>query len=243
MAERPVFISNPELKGFVEVKDIKFEWFPGFSAKQKQKSVESLHRNFKELYPSLKVLEISSKSDRELGVSLSAFNLMIKGKNDKEFSVETAFQASKVFEHGGPFLDLYKKTSKEAKKDPRIKSSGKLLYFQLFSRRWELEPKTFFYDWLYTHALSLNQELSKEVVQYDAFTDIEFNPQKSINCQARSVALYVSLYRAGDLEKALSSVDKFKELAFGIQSTKNNEKEHKNDEEELKQLNIFDLLD
>ncbi|MDF2065093.1 hypothetical protein [Bacillus sp. Cr_A10] len=243
MAERPVFICKPELKGYVEVKDIKFEWFPGFSVKQKQKSIESLHLSFKELYPSQKVLEVSSKSDKELGISLSAFNLMIKTKNDKEFSVETAFQASKVFEHDGPFVDLYEKTSKEAKKDPRIKNSGKLIHFQYFSRRWELEPKTFFYDWLYTNALSHNKDLSKEVVQYDAFTDIEFNPQKSINCQARSVALYVSLYRAGVLEDALSSIDKFKELAFGQQPTKNNVKVDNNKKEEHEQISIFDLKD
>lgn len=68
---------------------------------------------------------------------------MFKTKNNKEFSVETAFQSSKVFESGGPFLDLYEKTQKEAKKDLRIKSSGKLLYFQFSDRRWELEPKTF----------------------------------------------------------------------------------------------------
>ncbi|QJC95217.1 hypothetical protein HC660_07200 [Bacillus mojavensis] len=241
MAERPVFISSVKEKGYVSTQEIEFEWFPGFSVKQKQKSIESFHKNFKERNPSSNVLEISSKSDKELGVALSAFNLMIKTKNNKEFSVETAFQASKVFEKGGPFLDLYSKTSKEAKKDPRIKNSGELLYFQYFGRKWELEPKTFFYDWLYTNALSHNKELSKEVVQYDAFTDIEFNPHKSINCQARSVALYVSLYKAGLLEVALSSVEKFKELAFGQQH--NNKKDVKVDKETTEQLSIFDKMD
>ncbi|MGG1229743.1 DarT1-associated NADAR antitoxin family protein [Bacillus halotolerans] len=241
MAERPVFISSVKEKGYVSTQEIEFEWFPGFSVKQKQKSIESFHKNFKERNPSSNVLEISSKSDKELGVALSAFKLMIKTKNNKEFSVETAFQASKVFEKGGPFLDLYSKTSREAKKDPRIKNSGELLYFQYFGRKWELEPKTFFYDWLYTNALSHNKELSKEVVQYDAFTDIEFNPHKSINCQARSVALYVSLYKAGLLEVALSSVEKFKELAFGQQH--NNKKDVKVDKETTEQLSIFDKMD
>jgi hypothetical protein len=240
MAERPVFISSVKEKGYVSKQDIEFEWFPGFSVKQKQRSIDSFHKNFKELYPSSNVLEISSKSDKELGVALSAFNLMIKTKNNKEFSVETAFQASKVFETGGPFVDLYEKTSKEAKKDPRIKNSGELLYFQFFGRRWELEPKTLFYDWLYINALSFNKELSKEVVQYDAFTDIEFNPQKSINCQARSVALYVSLYRADVLEDALSSIEKFNELAFGQQCNKDIKK---GDKGETKQLSIFDEID
>lgn len=241
MAKRPVFIADPDKKEYVDTINIEFEWYPGFSVKQKQKSIYSLHENFKEHYPALKVLEISSKSDVELGVALSAFNLMIKTKRQQEFSVETAFQASKVFENGGPFMDLYEKTSREAKKDPRLKNSGKLLYFQFFSRRWGLEPKTLFYDWLYLNALSLNEGLSKEVIKYDAFTDIEFNPQKSINCQARSVALYVSLYKVGKLDEALSSEEMFKELAFSHKIIDENIQKHKNTVEEGEQLNIFDL--
>lgn len=239
MAKRPVFISNVKEKGYVSMQDIEFEWFPGFSVKQKQRSIESFHKNFKKIYPSANVLEVSSKSDKELGVALSAFNLMIKTKNKKEFSVETAFQASKVFEAGGPFLDLYEKTSKEAKKDARIKNSGKLLYFQFFSRRWELEPKTLFYDWLYVNALSNNSELSKKVIEFDAFTDIEFNPQKSINCQAKSVALYVSLYKLDLLNNALHSIDNFKEIVF--QNEKKVEDKSKVEEEiSTDQLSIFD---
>ena len=70
---------------------------------------------------------------------------------------------------------------------------------------WPLIPRTRFYDWLYITALSQNKELSEAVINYNAFTDIEFNPRKSINCQARSAAIYVSLYRAGKLEEYLSS--------------------------------------
>ena len=35
--------------------------------------------------------------------------------------------------------------------------------------------------------------------------DIEFNPEKSINCQSYSAALFVSLQKRGLLERALSS--------------------------------------
>ncbi|WP_261134877.1 DUF6977 family protein [Bacillus sp. Marseille-Q3570] len=239
MAERPVFISKME-KEYVEVKTIKFEWFPGFAVKQKQKSIESFHQNIKNQYPNLNILEISSKSNKELGVALSAFNLMIKTKNNKQFSVETAFQASKVFEFGGPYIDLYEKSSKEAKKDPRIKNSGKLLYFQFFDRRWKLEPKTLFYDWLYINALSFNSELAKQVINFDAFTDIEFNPQKSINCQAKSVALYVSLYKMNLLNNALKSVDNFKELVIKQNYKQNNNNVKNNSKYE--QLSIFDEM-
>jgi hypothetical protein len=118
---------------------------------------------------------------------------MIRTKNKKEFSVETAFQSSKVFENGGPYIDLLEGTSKAAKKDIRLKTSGKLTQFKFFNRNWELEPKTLFYDWLYINALSLNEGLKNEIINYTAFSDIEFNPEKSINCQAKS-AVYMFHY-------------------------------------------------
>lgn len=80
---------------------------------QKQKSILSLHKNFLEKYPQRRILEISTKSNNELGVKLSAFNLMIH-TNERAFSVESAFQSSKVFENGGPYTDLLNKSSKEA---------------------------------------------------------------------------------------------------------------------------------
>ena len=52
-------------------------------------------------------------------------------------------------------------------------------------------------------------ELAAAVETYDAFTDIEFNPERSLNCQARSAALYRSLVHAGKLEEALSSQEAF----------------------------------
>ncbi len=128
-------------------------------------------------------------------------------RTNRLFSVESAFQSSKVFENGGPFKDLLAKTSKEAKKDVRLKESGKLIAFEFSGKRWKLEPKTLFYDWLYINALSteMNRTIADEITNYNAFTDIEFNPQKSINCQARSAALYVSLYKADILRLCLEN--------------------------------------
>ena len=118
MAERPLFIPIRS-KGSVgvELSYIEFKWFPGLSVSQKQKSITSLHESAKDKGCS-NVLEISSKSLDPLGIKLSAFNLMIQTqKKNKEFSMETAFQSSKVFEHGGPFIDLLTGTSKQAKQD------------------------------------------------------------------------------------------------------------------------------
>ena len=52
-----------------------------------------------------------------------------------------------------------------------------------------------FYSWLYFIALNQNKVLSKDILEYLAFTDIEFNPQKSLNCQAYSAALYSAMIK------------------------------------------------
>ena len=81
-------------------------------------------------------------------------------------------------------------TPKEAKKDERIRNSGKIVIFCLDGEEWPLEPKTLFYDYIYIKALVQNYGLDLDLSKYDWFTDIEFNPRKSINCQARSVTIY-----------------------------------------------------
>lgn len=211
MSKRPVFIVSEDFKEFVKIIEIEFTWFPGFAVIQKQRSIKSLHENFLKEYSEKKILEISSKSENKLGVLLSAFNLMIPRKKG-EMSVECAFQGSKVFENGGPYRDIFDLSSREAKNYEKLKESGELKKFDFYGICWELEPKTLFYDWLYINALSRNPELANEVLEYDAFTDIEFNPKKSINNQARAAALYVSLSKRGDLEKALQNHESYREV-------------------------------
>jgi len=210
VANRPVFVVNKNDKPFVIEENIDFRWHPGFSKKQKRKSIRSLHNNFlnKSKYKDKKILEVSTKSESELGVKLSAFNLKIDLSGHK-VPVECIFQSSKVFEKGGPYKDLLSKTPYEVKKDNRLRNSGSLVSFKLNDQEWPLEPKTLFYDWLYMQALDQNQELVNRVKKYDAFTDIEFNPKKSINCQAKSLALYLSLNNKGIIDDLLNDVDKY----------------------------------
>jgi hypothetical protein len=210
MAERPVFIPSLEGAALVQTKHVPFRWFPGMSASQKQKSIDSLHAAAHRHLGLSDILEVSSKSREELGVALSAFNLTFTTvKYQRTFSVECAFQGSKVFEHGGPYIDLLEMTSREAKKDERLRSSGRLVGFRFFGRDWELQPQTAFYDWLYISALKKQSSVIEQLLDYSAFTDIEFNPERSINCQAYSVALYVSLRNRGLLEEATSSKEAF----------------------------------
>jgi hypothetical protein len=209
MATRPIY--RPVIIGEkpqVRIEDTEFTWFSGLSVQQKQKSIHALHSAGLEKGLG-NILEISSKSPDKVGVSLSAFNLMITTKNKRSFTVETAFQSSKVFEKGGPYIDLLDGDSRAAKKDIRLKESGDLIGFVLFKKQFPIEPKTIFYDWLYIKALSQNNDLMELILQYDGFTDIEFNPKKSLNCQAYSAALFVSLVKMGVVDKALSSFEAF----------------------------------
>ena len=210
MAERPVFIPKASGPVLVKTETVAFQWFPGMAVSQKQKSVASLHEAAVREGICAHPLEVSSKSTLTAGVGLSAFNLGARTqKSLRSFTVETAFQSSKVFEKGGPYRDLLHATSGEAKKDPRLQVSGRLIGFDFFGESWALEPKTAFYDWLYINTLVKNAELADEVVGFDAFTDIEFNPDRSINCQAYSIALYRALCMRNLLAEALSSREAF----------------------------------
>ncbi|WP_066304028.1 hypothetical protein [Bacillus sp. FJAT-29814] len=211
MAIRPVFcVSNEKL---VKIEVTKFTWFPGFAPSQKVKSIQSLHDSFLEKNPGLKVLEISSKSTEKLGVQLSAFNLEVNFLNTNQtYLLECVFQGSKVFENGGPFIDLLNRLPIDAKRDTRLKTSEKITHFNLLGEIWPNNPPTLFYDWLYIKSVYDNKDLLSQLVDFDAFTDIEFNPKKSINCQAKSAALLVSLYRQGILEDVINNRENFIKL-------------------------------
>ncbi|WP_048965387.1 DarT1-associated NADAR antitoxin family protein, partial [Escherichia coli] len=79
MAVRPVFIPTNAENVLSVTKDVDFPWAPGMSKTQKQKSIRALHAAANEQGVN-SLLEISSKSEDELGVKLSAFNLRIKTK-------------------------------------------------------------------------------------------------------------------------------------------------------------------
>ncbi len=218
MAKRPVFAVSLDWQ-YCVCEDIEFEYFSGFSDKQKQRSIQSLHQAYILQHPQAKILEISSKSEEALGVKLSAFHLMLTSNDGAEFSVESAFQAGKVFENGGPYMDLLNVSSREAKKDERLKNSGAVIAFQFEGERFATEPKTYFYQWLYMNALQRYPELTEQLMDYNAFTDIVFNPKKSLNCQAEAAAVYVSLQKQGLLVEALKNKQTFFEIVFQRQQS------------------------
>ncbi len=214
MAERPVFTTTDQSPYYAQI-DTQFRYFSGFSVTQKQRSVESLHAAFLQSHPKARPLEISTKSADPVGAALSAFHLKVRLASGAERPLEAVFQGAKVFEGGGPYEDLLERSARDAKTDPRLQTSGKLVSFRLEGRDFDTEPRTFFYDWLYVSAVAAQPRLLDRIVGFDAFTDIEFNPKRSVNCQARSAAILVSLARKGMLKEALASPDAFLHTVYG----------------------------
>ncbi|MBR6307270.1 MAG: hypothetical protein IKR39_01550 [Lachnospiraceae bacterium] len=185
--------------------DFEFAWNSGLNIKQKQKNVDALHESIRNKTGE-SALEVSSKGRVPLGVSLSAFNLEYHG-----FKVENVFQASKSFAEIGPNRGILGATPGEAKAYANRVHSFALKAFVLDEVEWPLEPKTAFYDYLYVSAVYAKYGEALDVSEYSWYTDIEFNPQKSINCQARALAVYKLLQAEGDFG-VLSDKDKWMEF-------------------------------
>jgi hypothetical protein len=209
MAERPIFIPAPESPELVKELSMRLVWHAGFAPSQKKKNIVALHEAAA-LAGYAPLLEVSTKSEEKVGQRLSAFNLKVHSERLGNLPLESVFQGSKVFERGGPFTDLYEADVRDAKRDPRLKESGRLTGFKFGNMQFPLEPKTVFYDWLYINTLYEHREwLRGHIFHYAGFTDIEFNPERSINCQARSCALLVALMKNDWLDEAVSTPGAF----------------------------------
>lgn len=77
-----------------------------------------------------------------------------------------------------------------------------------------VNSESYFYDFLYFRALleNFSQSEIRQILQYNIFTDIEFNHKVSINCQARSCALYCYALFNDKVDFYMESREKFKGL-------------------------------
>ena len=200
MAKRPVFLPDYSGQRIFQEQLIDFEWSSGFAEIQKRKNIKALHHAAKEK-GLIHILEISTKSDEKLGQRLSAFNLMCEIDGNL-FPLESVYQGSKVFEKAGPFREIFNYKPREAKKFIHELECGNLKSYSLQGKNYPLSPPNAFYDWLYICTLASHADWIQNNVKFEAFTDIEFNPEKQINCQARAFAGFLSLLKTGKLYKA-----------------------------------------
>lgn len=193
MAIRPIYISTSIPESPFLKKDVTFEWIKGMAYSQKCKRRDSMHKAISnmQIYDINRVLEISTKSDKEIGVNLSALKLTIPLSSGREETVEKIYQSSKVFE------------------DNKIKE------FRFNKTVFEKDPYSMYYDYLYIISLYFHKEYWDELDKYDAFTDIEFNPNKQLNTQARAAAIWTTLYR-NNMTNIVENRVKFKEYYKSI---------------------------
>lgn len=213
MTTRPVFEVAAEGDKLFTRREVQFKWLDGQTPEQVRTDISGLHGNYLAAYPDRKVLEISTKGADELGVKLSAFNLMIR----EGVSLESAYQGSKVFEHGGAYTDLIGKPSIYAKNAGRLKESGALIGYSFDGKDFPINPPTFFYNQLYVKTLAANTDLADDLLSrgFDAFTDIAFKPDKGgVNCQAEAAAIFVALSRRGLLNAAIAGDENFLRIVY-----------------------------
>lgn len=214
MATRPVFFPSSDDNQLVHERSFEFPWASGFAESQKKKNIQALHSAAREKGIQ-NILEISSKSSEELGRKLSAFSLKIDIGGQK-YSLESVYQGSKVFKQGGPFTEIFEFSPRDAKRFIREKDLGKLIRFELEGNSYPLSPMNAFYDWLYIRSLKDYAEWIDRKVHYEAFTDIEFNPAKQVNCQARAFAGYLTLLKKSKLSEAASDFAMFSKMISNI---------------------------
>ena len=84
------------------------------------------------------------------------------------------FEATKVFEHGGPFADLLTCEPPKVHKDTRLRTSGELLRYSLEGNEYPTEPyMDSFFEWLYCRALKQFPEKAAQLSRYKwPFSDI-----------------------------------------------------------------------
>lgn len=215
-AIRPVYevVTDPENPNMYKAVDVEFKWYPGLSVVQRRRSIVSLQQAYLEDHPDGKVIEVTTKSLNHIGEQFSPFYLTVKVDSGREVPVETVYHACKVYENAGPYTDILEKEPGHAKKDPRGKNSGKLTGFLFDGIEFPPDPRAFFFCWLYIRALREHPDQAKELLNYNAFTDILFNPKKGFVNQAMACAIYVSLVKRGLLDEAMSSPEEFYKIVF-----------------------------
>ncbi len=210
MATRPIFVPRPSTGPLVEVVPLEISWHSGFAVSQKQKNIVSLHKAAQEagIQP---VLEISTKSFEEVGRRLSAFSLKIEVFGQMK-TLESVYQSSKVFSVSGQHEFLMDLQPSAAKKEVRSLGLGEIVAFRFMGRDFPTEPKNAFYDWLYLRAIAPHEDWIKANLDYAAYSDIEFTPNKSINCQGRAVAEFHALSMRGNALSCAEDFDTFRHM-------------------------------
>ena len=130
---------------------VTFTWIKG----SKRQNIRAVHDAVHTTDPDVSILEISSASVQPEGEAVSSLRLLLHLDSvAQDVPISTVFEATKVFEHGGPFADLLTCEPPKVHKDTRLRTSGELLRYSLEESEYPTEPyPDSFFEWLYCLSL------------------------------------------------------------------------------------------
>ncbi|MGJ4849417.1 DUF6977 family protein [Bacillota bacterium Meth-B3] len=217
MTKRMYFTAQNR-RPYVSEKYAEFKFEPGFALSQKRKCIKNMHKAISDTEKVGLILEVSTKSESSLGALLSAFSLeYYDSVSNNYYRLENVFQASKKFRAGGPYRELLSIMPHQAKQSTLLDGSGELVSFVgLDGEEWPISAKTAYYDWIYIstviETLRNRSALKDELMSYKHFTDIAFNDKVSLNCQARSLAMYVGMVQSNAVDRYMRDKQSFLSL-------------------------------
>lgn len=206
MAVRKVYRSMAEYPYVKEI-SVTFPWSNG----SKHQNIQAILDAFHDVYPDVPALEVSLASPQPEGIGVAAMELPLHlAFLEQDAPVGVLYEASKVFENGGPYPDLLQCPRQKLLKDPRLQKSGRCVAFRLGEAEYPAEPYPYaFFNWLYGCALRQDAEKARSILRYDAFSDLDLgSSKKDRNSPARAAAVYAGLAAAGKLE-CLDSYEAF----------------------------------
>ena len=178
---------------------VTFTWING----SKRQNIRAVHDAVHTTDPDVSILEVSSASAQPEGEAVSSLRLLLRLDSvAQDVPISTVFEATKVFEHGGPFADLLTCEPPKVHKDTRLRTSGELLRYSLEGSEYPIEPyPDSFFEWLYCRALKQFSEKAAQLSRYNAFSDIAAaaDSKKYYGDSSRAAAIYVGLATAGKL--------------------------------------------
>ena len=178
---------------------VTFTWIKG----SKRQNIRAVHDAVHTTDPDVSILEVSSASVQPEGEAVSSLRLLLRLDSvAQDVPISTVFEAAKVFEHGGPFVDLLTCAPSKVHKDTRLRTNGKLLRYSLEGSEYPIEPHPdSFFEWLYCRALKQFPEKAAQLSRYNAFSDIAAaaDSKKYYGDSSRAAAIYVGLAAAGKL--------------------------------------------
>ena len=197
MAVRKVYLSLAEFPYAKEI-SVTFPWSNG----SKHQNIQAILDTFHDVYPEVPALEISLASSQPEGVAAAAMKLPFHLEGlAQDVPVGIVYEASKVFENGGPYTDLLQCSRQKVRKDVRLQQSGRCIRYRLAETDFPVEPHPYaFFNWLYGCALRQAPEKAEGVLKFGAFSDLDLgSSKKDRNSPARAAAVYAGLAAAGKL--------------------------------------------